>query len=259
MTIMLIDTHTHIYCEEFDDDRDAVVKRAIDAGVELMLLPAIDSTTTLRQQQLAEQYPEHFRMMAGLHPTSVGENFEEELCLVKQQLESTHDRYVGVGEIGLDLYWDTSRRAEQEEVLLRQMRLAEQYDKPVALHIRNAYSEFFDLMGHLNRPQYSGVMHCYSGTLQEAQQGIEMGFYLGIGGVLTYKKSTLPEIVRQIPLERLLLETDSPYLAPVPHRGRRNESAYIVSVAQMIADIKGKRIDYVASATTENARQLFGI
>lgn len=257
LTIMLIDTHTHIYCEEFDDDRDAVVQRAVDAGVELMLLPAIDSATTLRQHQLAEQYPDHFRMMAGLHPTSVGENFEEELRLVKQQLESTPDRYVGIGEIGLDLYWDTSRRAEQEDVLMQQMQLAEQYNKPAALHIRNAYSEFFDLMKKINHEKYNGVMHCFSGTLDEALLGVEMGYYLGIGGVLTYKKSLLPEIVRQIPIECLLLETDAPYLAPVPHRGRRNESAYIVNVAQMMADIKGKSIEYIADATSENARQLF--
>ena len=254
---MLIDTHTHLYCEEFDSDRDAVVARAVAAGVEIMLLPAIDSNTMQRQQQLAEQYPDNFRQMAGLHPTSVGSNYEEELSLVERQLDENPDQYVGVGEIGLDLYWDTTHRAEQEEVLLRQMNMAERHNKPVALHIRNAYTEFFGLMKQLNREKYNGVMHCFSGTLDEALLGVEMGYYLGIGGVLTYKKSLLPEIVRQIPIECLLLETDAPYLAPVPHRGRRNESAYIVNVAQMMADIKGKSIEYIADATSENARQLF--
>lgn len=256
---MLIDTHTHLYCEEFDDDRDVVVRRAIEAGVGIMLLPAIDSQTTERQQRLFDGNPQVFRQMAGLHPTSVKEDYEKELQLVERQLNEAPERYVAVGEIGLDLYWDSTFYDQQRDALIRQMRLAEQYDKPVSLHIRNAYSEFFELAKEVNRPSYRGVMHCYSGTLAEAQQAVEMGFYIGIGGVLTYKKSLLPDIVRAIPLSRIVLETDSPYLAPVPMRGRRNESSYVVHVAQCLAAVLDKSYDVITATTTENARSLFAL
>ncbi|MBQ7279253.1 MAG: TatD family hydrolase [Bacteroidales bacterium] len=256
---MLIDTHTHIYCEEFDDDRDAVVQRAVDAGVALMLLPAIDSQTTERQQQLVDSYPALFRQMSGLHPTSVNDDYERELRLVERQMDEAADRYIAVGEIGLDLYWDTTYYDQQRDALMRQMRLAERCGKPVSLHIRNAYAEFFEVAKELNRATFRGVMHCFSGILDDALRAVEMGLYIGIGGVLTYKKSALPDIVRRVPLNRIVLETDAPYLAPVPMRGRRNESSYIAYVAQHLAQILEEPVDVIAEATTENAKTLFAL
>ncbi|MBR1792194.1 MAG: TatD family hydrolase [Bacteroidales bacterium] len=254
---MIIDTHTHLYCEEFDADCDAAVQRALDSGVSLMLLPAIDSGSVQRQENLWRKYPGCFRQMTGVHPTSIKEDYEQEVALVESLLLSSPEKYVAIGEIGLDFYWDSSFRLQQEDALMRQLDLAERYDKPVALHIRNAYDEFFQLIERRGRSSYRGVLHCYSGTLEQAWRAVEMGFYLGIGGVLTYKKSTLPYIVSEIPLERLLLETDAPYLAPVPFRGHRNESAYIVHVAERMADIKQIPVARVADVTTANALSLF--
>ena len=255
--MQLIDTHTHIYSEEFDEDRDAVVSRAKEAGIVKMLLPAIDSTSIDRQEALAERYPDLFRQMIGLHPTSVTEDFEGEMALVERKLKEHPKEYVAIGEIGLDLYWDATYKYQQIEVLKRQMLLAEQYDLPVELHIRNAYGEMFEVLKDLNRAQYKGVFHCYSGTLEEAYKAVEMGFYLGIGGVLTYKKSILPDIVKAISLNKLVLETDSPYLAPVPYRGKRNESSYVAEVARKMALVKEVDIEEIATKTTRNAVELF--
>ena len=262
---MLIDTHSHIYAEEFDADRDEVVSRAEKAGVGLMLLPAIDGESYDRQEALAASRPDLFRQMMGLHPTSVDENFEASLDLAHNRLFSIPDKYIGIGEIGLDFYWDTTFREQQIEVLEQQTVWAKELDKPIVLHLRNgkdgnaetdAYAEVFCL---LERCNYNGrgIMHCFSGTLKDAQRAVEMGFLIGIGGVVTYKKSALPDIVRVLPLESIVLETDSPYLAPVPHRGQRNESAYVSIVAQKVAEIKGISFDEVADATTDNARRLF--
>lgn len=251
------DTHCHLYSEEFDTDRSAAVERALEAGVTQMLLPAIDSQNTERQHRLAAEYPSNMHLMAGLHPTSVDENYQAELTLVEQQLALHEHSYVAIGEIGLDLYWDTTYRQQQIVALRHQLQLSKQYHLPVALHIRNAYNEMLEVLKELNYATYNGVFHCFSGDLSQAYAAIEMGFYLGIGGVLTYKKSTLPEVVKAIPIERLLLETDCPYLAPVPYRGKRNESAYIVAVANKIAEIKGLTLESVAFHTTHNAKQCF--
>lgn len=256
-TPLFIDTHTHIYDEAFDEDRDAVVRRAIEAGVTTMLLPAIDSTTTERQEQLVAEYPENFFEMAGLHPTSVKENFEEELQLVHNQLFHNTRHYIAVGEIGLDFYWDRTFEQEQMEVLRRQIRWAKELQLPIALHIRKAHNELFNLLKELNYKHYEGVMHCFGGSVQEAQKAIEMGFHIGVGGVVTFKNATLANVVEAIPLEKILLETDSPYLAPVPYRGKRNESTYVVEVAKKIAEIKQLPIKKVAQQTTQNAKELF--
>lgn len=257
--MQLIDTHTHIYSEEFDEDRAQVVERAVNAGIVKMLLPAIDSASFERQEKLAKDYPSLFRQMMGLHPTSVTNDFEKELELVETKLKENPNEYVAIGEVGLDLYWDKTFKEQQIEVLRRQMLLAEQYDKPVELHIRNAYTEMFDLLKELNRAQYKGVFHCFSGTLEEAHMAVEMGFSLGIGGVLTYKKSLLPDIVKEISLKKLVLETDSPYLAPVPYRGKRNESAYVIEVARKMSAIKEVELEEVAMQTTHNAMVLFSL
>ena len=197
--------------------------------------------------------------MAGLHPTSVKEDYEAELNLVKSRLsrDSITTKYIAVGEIGMDLYWDRTFEAEQREVLRTQMLWAEEFDLPVALHIRKAHNEVFGLLRDLNRRTYRGVMHCFGGSVQEAQRAVEMGFHLGIGGVVTFKNATLAEVVKAVPLSSLLLETDAPYLSPVPHRGQRNEPSFIPLIAQKIADLRGITLDEVADTTTASARQLF--
>lgn len=260
----MIDTHTHLYDEAFDDDRDAAVQRAVAAGVDLMLLPAIDSKSHERQERLAAQYPEHFRQMMGLHPTSVDDHFEAELAVVREKLFRTTGSDspqgpVAVGEVGLDLYWDTTYIEQQREVLLRQMLWAEELGLPVCLHVRKAYNELFGLLKRLNRLRYRGVMHCFGGSLQEAYKAIEMGFCLGVGGVATFKNSSLGTIAAAVPLESIVLETDAPYLAPVPLRGRRNESAYIPYIAAHIAQMRGITVDEVVETTTVTAKELFGL
>ncbi|MBO4600163.1 MAG: TatD family hydrolase [Bacteroidales bacterium] len=261
----MIDTHCHLYDEAFDNDRSQAVSRALDAGVSLMLLPAIDSHSHDRQEALANTYPGHFRQMMGLHPTSVTADFEPELDLVQKKLfaqdipDAAGPRYVAVGEIGLDLYWDKSYLEQQLHVLRQQILWAQQTDLPVCLHVRKAHNELFNLLRDLNLPRYKGVMHCFGGSVQEAHKAVEMGFHIGIGGVVTFKNATLAEVARAVPLDRILLETDAPYLAPVPHRGQRNESAYIPLIAQCIATLRGITFQQVAETTTLAARQLFAL
>ena len=252
-----VDTHCHLYDEAFDSDREAAVEKALGAGVGLMLLPDIDSGATERLDELYRLYPQHFRRMAGLHPTSVGENLEQELEHVRARL--AEGGCVAVGEIGMDLYWDKTYEEQQREALKRQMQWAWECNLPVALHIRKAYNEVFGLLRDLNRGTYRGVMQCFGGSVQEARRAVEMGFMLGIGGVVTYKNATMAEVVREISIDHLLLETDAPYLPPVPHRGQRNESAYIPLIAQKVADIKGLSLEAVAEQTTANAVRLFGL
>ena len=252
-----VDTHCHLYDEAFDADRQQAVQRAIDAGVTTMLLPDIDSTSTERLDTLYNLYPNHFHRMAGLHPTSVKEDFEVELAHVRKRLET--GSFVAVGEIGMDLYWDRTFEEQQREVLRRQMRWAEEFGLPVALHIRKAHNEVFGLLRDLNHSSYRGVMHCFGGSLQEAWRAVEMGFMLGIGGVVTFKNATMAEVAKAVPLDRLLLETDAPYLSPVPHRGERNESSYIPLIAQKIADLRGISVEAVAEQTSANARMLFSL
>lgn len=256
----MIDTHTHLYDEAFDDDRHEAIQRAVTAGVDHMILPGIDRKSHERQEALEAQYPQYFHQMMGLHPTSVDQDLEEELRDVEERLFSQpKGHYVAVGEIGLDLYWDTTYLEQQREVLLRQMQWAEELDLPVCLHVRKAYNELFGLLKKLNRPRYRGVMHCFGGSLQEAYKAIEMGFHLGVGGVATFKNATLGNIAATVPLESIVLETDAPYLAPVPYRGKRNESAYIPVIAKHIATLRGITFDEVAEATTQNAKSLFRI
>lgn len=261
-----IDTHSHIYSEEFDEDREDVIERATAAGVSCILLPAIDPESYVRQEQLVQSRPDLFRQMMGLHPTSVTASYEEPLNEARQLLFATPEKYIGIGEIGLDFYWDTTYKKQQIEVLEEQFRWAESLRKPVVLHLRNgkevheatdAYKNVFRILEH--HSGLRGIMHCFSGTIEDARQAIEIGFLLGIGGVVTYKKSTLPSIVEEIPLEKIVLETDSPYLAPVPYRGKRNESSYVATVAQKVADIKQTTIEQVGEVSAANARALFGL
>lgn len=253
----MVDTHCHLYDDAFDADRDEAVSRAVAVGVDMMLLPGIDSTSHSRQEALASNYPQYFRQMMGLHPTSVSESFEAELAIVHEKLFASGADYVGVGEIGLDLYWDKTYLEQQREVLKRQMQWARELGLPVCLHVRKAYNELFALLRDLNFVNYSGVMHCFGGSVQEAHRAVEMGFHIGIGGVVTFKNATLAAVAAAVPLERILLETDAPYLAPVPYRGKRNESAYIPIIAAKIAEVRGISIDEVAAVTTASAQSLF--
>ncbi|MCR4817172.1 MAG: TatD family hydrolase [Bacteroidales bacterium] len=265
---MLIDTHSHIYSEEFDSDRDAVVQRAESVGVGMILLPAIDGDSYDRQESLASSRPDLFRQMMGLHPTSVNETYQSALAIAKEKLYANPDKYIGIGEVGLDFYWDTTFRSQQIDALERQVEWARELDKPIVLHLRNgkdglagsdAYAEVFDLLRRCPAPNRKGIMHCFSGSMGDAERAVAMGFMLGIGGVVTYKKSTLPTIVSTVPLENIVLETDSPYLAPVPYRGHRNESAYVSVVADKVAEIKGITPSEVAVVTANNAIRLFGL
>lgn len=255
----LIDTHTHLYSEEFDEDREEVLFRARKAGVSTFLLPAIDSQSTQRQQQMAKTHQDCCYEMAGLHPTSVTAEYDAELSHVRALLEEHPGYYKAIGEIGLDLYWDRTFEDQQKEVLKTQMRWAEELSLPVALHVRKAHNELFGLLRDLNRTSYHGVMHCFGGSIQEARKALELGFHIGVGGVVTFKNATLADVVAEVPLERIVLETDAPYLAPVPYRGKRNESTYLVEIAQKIADIKHLPIETVAETTSHNAKKLFNL
>lgn len=257
--MQITDTHCHMYDEAFDTDRAEAVQRAVDAGVATMLLPAIDSTSTEALEALYHSNPAVFRKMAGLHPTSVKENYKTELELIEKQLSTAPDDYVAVGEIGLDFYWDDTFRTQQLEALEFQLQLAAHFHKPVALHVRKAYNEIFEVLKANSAKGLTGVFHCFGSSVQEARKAIDMGFYIGVGGVVTFKNATLAEVVRQIPLERILIETDAPYLAPVPYRGKRNESAYCTIIAQKIAELKDVDFEIVAEVTTNNATVLFGL
>ena len=255
----LVDTHSHLYCEEFDSDREEVIERAEKAGISLILLPAIDKATYERQERLEASRPLLFKQMMGVHPTSIGDNPDNDLEEAHSLLFAHPDKYVAVGEIGLDLYWDTSRKEQQIYALGKQIEWAREVNKPVSLHIRNAYQEAFTLLEQKSKGPYRGVMHCFSGTMEDAVHAVEMGFVLGIGGVVTFKNSSLAEIVRSVPLTSIVLETDAPYLAPTPYRGKRNESSYLALVAEKVAQLKEKSLDTVARVTTDTARRIFGI
>lgn len=255
--MILIDTHTHLYLEEFDEDRDEMVRRAIDSGVQKMLLPNIDSNSIEDMMSLFKTFPENCLPMMGLHPTSVKENFEDELKIVDEWLE--RQKFIAIGETGIDLYWDKTHQKEQEIAFIHQINLAKKYKLPVVIHSRNSFDELFAVLDEHNSHDLTGVFHCFSGNLDQAEKIIEMGFYLGIGGVITFKNSGLDKVIDELTLDRIILETDAPFLAPVPYRGKRNESAYLSIISEKIAQIKSIAIDAVADITTENARRLFKI
>jgi len=250
-----IDTHAHLYGKEFGQDRAAMIKRALELGVDKLLLPNIDSASIEGMLALEEQFPGHCHAMMGLHPCYVEEDPASEMALVREWLAKRP--FVAVGEIGLDFYWDTTHATQQYRVFREQLQLARQYRLPVVIHSRESTRQCIDEVKALQDGQLTGVFHCFSGTLEEAREVIDLGFYLGIGGVVTFKKSGLDKIVEQVDLQHIVLETDAPYLAPVPYRGKRNESAYIPLIGEKIADIKNLKIEEVAAVTTSNARKLF--
>jgi TatD DNase family protein len=251
----LIDTHTHLYLKEFENDIDEVIQRANAAGVKKFYLPAIDSSESEAQLALEKKYPDQVFAMAGLHPCSVKENFQDELELVDEQLSKR--KFAGIGETGLDFYWDTTYKKEQYESLHIHAHWAIQYKRPLVLHTRNATCETIDALDQYKGKGLYGIYHCFSGSLEEAKQIIEAGFYLGIGGVLTFKNSGLADVIKNIDLQKLVLETDAPYLAPVPFRGKRNESSYLKNIVEKLAEIKNVSVEEAAQQTSKNAEFLF--
>ena len=254
----LIDTHTHLFAQQFDEDRFEVVQRALEKGVRQMLLPNIDTNSILPRLDLCAEFPENCFPMIGLHPCDIKENYIEELTFFEEWLQK--EKFVAVGEIGIDLYWDKSTLSIQEDAFRRQVELAKKYKLPVAIHVRNSFDEVLSIIDGLNDDNLSGVFHCFTGDEAQANHIINYGgFKLGIGGVVTFKNSGLDKTLRTISIEHLILETDSPYLAPTPYRGKRNESSYVVIIAKKLAEIYGKSLEEIASITTQNAKELFKI
>lgn len=254
--MILSDTHTHLYAEEFNADRELLIESARMAGVQRFFLPNIDSSSILPMMQLSERYPDHCFPMMGLHPCSVKENWEEEMKKVESLLEQ--GKFIAVGEIGLDLYWDKTFVTEQKEVFKRQTALANQYKLPIVIHSRESIDLIFDLLKEQEKTAPCGIFHCFSGDGEQARKAIDLGFSLGIGGVLTFKNSGLDKVVENLPMEHLVLETDAPYLAPAPHRGKRNEPAYLKIIAEKLAALKGISLEEVAAITTANSKKIFG-
>ena len=253
----LIDTHTHIYLEQFDKDRPAAIERALQAGVSHMLMPNIDSRSVAPMLAVAEDFPDACIPMMGLHPTSVKENYQEELDDIGDWLEKKC--FVAIGETGMDLYWDITFIEQQKDSLARHVNWAVQYGLPLVLHARNSLDEIFDVLTAYRHLSFTGVFHCFPGDARQAAKALDLGFVLGIGGVVTYKKSLMPEVVKFAGPDNVILETDAPYLAPVPHRGKRNESAFLTHMVQKIAELTGVGVEEVAARTTANAQKLFKI
>ncbi len=252
-----IDTHAHLYDAAFEADRDAMLLRAKTAGVEKIFLPNCDGETVAPMLSLCDQYPQQCFPMMGLHPCYVKGDFEEALATLKAYLSQR--RFCAIGEIGLDFYWDKTFVAEQENAFATQIGWALENDLPVVVHSREATTACLHILEKEGKRELSGVLHCFSGTVEEAQRAVALGLLLGIGGVMTYKKTNLPEIVRMVGLQNLILETDAPYLSPVPHRGKRNESSYIPLIAAAVADAMEMPLEEVARVTTANAKGLFGV
>ncbi len=252
----LIDTHTHLFSDQFDSDRHDAVQRAIDAGVERMYLPNISRDTTAAMNALADAFPQHCFPMMGLHPCHVDDNLEAELAHVEQELAS--GRYTAVGETGLDYHWDTHFAEQQKLALQQQIGWAKRYHLPIVLHTRESFDDTYRLIAEQNDDTLTGVFHCFSGSINEAEKVAALGgFYIGIGGVATFAKSSHPDVLPKVPAELIVLETDAPYLAPKPHRGKRNESAYLPRIAERVAQLKGMAPEDLAQITTDNARRLY--
>jgi len=255
--MILTDTHTHLYLEDFASDRDLLIKDAMEKGVQRFFLPNIDSSSVEDLHRLSEKYPAQCFPMMGLHPCSVKENWKDEIALVEKLL--AEKKYVAVGEIGMDLYWDKTFVRQQEEAFRIQIDLANKYKLPVSIHSRESFEEIYHILLDKKKEQPCGVFHCFTGNADQARRAISLGFYLGIGGVVTFKNSGLDKVVAEIGIENLVLETDAPYLAPVPFRGKRNLPEYIVKVAEKIADVTGISVEDVATITTQNSKKIFGI
>lgn len=253
----MVDTHAHIYADEFNDDLDKIISRAKEVGVNQILMPAIDSLTHKVMLQVEKKHPGYCVSMMGLHPCSVKDNYKEELRTIEDHFGKR--KFIAVGETGLDFYWDLTFKDQQYLAFHQQAEWALQYDIPIVIHSRNSTNECIEVMRQHQKGRLKGVFHCFSGTEEQARQIIDLGFYLGIGGVLTFKNSGLDKAIKDISLDHLILETDAPYLAPVPFRGKRNECSYLVYTAEKLGDVKGMSKEAIGSVTTLNAQKLFGL
>lgn len=255
--MIITDTHTHLYSEAFEKDQDEMMSRALKAGVSRFFVPAIDSTYTAAMYALERKYPMHVFLMMGLHPTHVKEDYKEELTHVKTALAQR--KFVALGEIGIDLYWDKSTLKQQQEAFRTQIQWAKYYQLPIVIHCRDAFDEIFEILEEEKSEDLFGVFHCFTGTLGQAHRAISYNMKLGIGGVVTFKNGKIDQFLSQIDLKHIVLETDAPYLAPVPYRGKRNESAYILEVLEKLSLIYGKSKAQIARITTANSKDIFKI
>ncbi|PQJ21670.1 TatD family hydrolase [Tenacibaculum sp. SG-28] len=254
---MITDTHTHLYSEQFDEDRKEMIARAKEAGVSRFFIPAIDSTYTKRMLELEKDYPESMFLMMGLHPTSVKENYQEELALVKNWIDQRN--FYALGEIGIDLYWDKTYLTQQQEAFRIQIRWAKEKNLPIVIHCREAFDEIFEILEEEKGENLRGVFHCFTGTLTQAKRALSFNMKLGIGGVATFKNGKIDQFLQEINLNHIVLETDSPYLAPKPYRGKRNESSYITRVIDKLVSIYGVPYQDIVAITTKNSKDIFGV
>lgn len=254
---MYIDTHTHLYEEQLNLDETEMIERALDAGVTKMYMPNCDSGTIESMMRIAKTWPANCFPMMGLHPCYVKDNYKDELAVVADWLAK--EKFYAVGEIGLDYYWDLTHTAQQKEAFAYQIDLALQYNLPIVIHSRESTQDCIDIVRSKQNGKLNGIFHCFGGTIDEAKQIIDLGFYMGIGGVVTFKKSNLPDVIKEVGLSNIVLETDAPYLAPVPYRGKRNESSYIPLIAEKIGDTMQMSREEVGRITTANAEKTFGI
>ena len=255
--MIFTDTHTHLYADAFDEDRAAMVERALEQNVKRFFIPAIDSETTQAMYALEKQFPEHMYLMMGLHPTSVSETVDQELKHVEEELAKR--QFYAVGEIGIDLYWDQNFFEAQRKAFKHQIQLAKKYNLPIVIHCREAFDEVFDVLEEENGEDLYGIFHCFTGTKAQAEQAISYNMKLGIGGVATFKNGKIDQFLNQIDLKHIVLETDAPYLAPKPYRGKRNESAYVLKVAEKLSELYGVSLEEIAKQTTQNSKDVFGI
>lgn|SRR5690554_414574 len=255
--MIITDTHTHLYSDAFTEDRRSMIQRAIDLGVSRFFIPAIDSSYTEAMLQLEADFPKNVFLMTGLHPTSVKENYLEELAHVEDLLSKRS--FSAIGEIGIDLYWDTSTLDIQQKAFKHQIQLAKKYKLPIVIHCREAFDEIFDVLEEEKSEDMYGIFHCFTGNLEQAKRAISFNMKLGIGGVVTFKNGKIDQFLNQIDLEHLVLETDSPYLAPAPFRGKRNESAYIIKVLEKLSELYNLPQEKIAEITTQNSKDVFNI
>ena len=252
-----IDTHAHLYSSPLNENRELIIQNAINNGIDTIIMPAIDSDTLESMLELEAAYPNNCKAMMGLHPCSVKDNVQQELDIVEAQLKKR--KFIAIGEIGLDYYWDKTFIQQQIEAFTIQMQWALEKQLPIVIHTRNAMGETIEAVKPFAKKGLRGIFHCFSGSQESAQQIISMGFHSGLGGVLTYKNAAVAEAIKEIPMSHLVLETDSPYLSPVPYRGKTNEPAFMIEVAKKLADIKNIPLQEVAAITTNNAKEVFGI
>ncbi len=255
--MIITDTHTHLYSEAFDEDRKEMIQRAIDANVSRFFIPAIDSSYTTSMLKLEQEFPNHVFLMMGLHPTSVKDNYKEELQHVEELMAKRH--FYAVGEIGIDLYWDTSTLEIQKKAFKHQIQLAKKYKLPIVIHCRDAFDEIFEVLETEKDDALFGIFHCFTGTFEQAQKAISYNMKLGIGGVATFKNGKIDQFLNQIDLKHIVLETDSPYLAPKPYRGKRNESSYIIKVLEKLSELYNFPQETIAEITTQNSKDIFNI